>query len=43
MEVITKQVNGWRKSIRIFQQGNRSDLVAKESAEPAVLETSLPP
>ena len=42
VQVITKQVNDRRESIRMFQQGNREDLVAKESAELAVLEVYLP-
>ena len=43
MEVVAKQVNDRRESIRMFEQGNRPDLVAKESAELAVLEAYLPP
>ena len=43
VQVITKQVNDRRESIRMFQQGNREDLVAKESVELAVLEVYLPP
>ena len=43
VEVVTKQVNDRRESIRMFEQGNRADLVAKESAELAVLEVYLPP
>ena len=43
LEVITRQVNDRRESIRMFQQGNRPDLVAKESEELAVLEAYLPP
>ena len=43
LEVVSKQVNDRRESIRMFEQGGRSDLVAKESAELAVLETYLPP
>ena len=43
MEVVAKQVNDRRESIRMFQQGNRDDLVAKESAELAILESYLPP
>jgi uncharacterized protein YqeY len=41
-QVITKQVNNRRESIRMFQKGNREDLVAKESMELAVLEGYLP-
>ncbi len=43
VEVVAKQVNDRRESIRMFEQGNRADLVAKESAELAVLEAYLPP
>ena len=43
VEVIAKQVNDRRESIRMFEQGGRADLVAKESAELAVLEVYLPP
>ncbi len=43
LQVVVKQVNDRRESIRMFEQGNRSDLVAKESAELAILETYLPP
>jgi hypothetical protein len=42
VEVVTKQVNDRRESIRMFEQGNRADLVAKESAELTVLEVFLP-
>ena len=42
-EVITKQVKERRESIRMFQEGSRTDLVAKESAELAVLEEYMPP
>jgi len=40
--VIQKQVKQRRESIVEFQKGNRQDLVEKESAEAAVLETYLP-
>ena len=43
LEVINRQVNDRRESIRMFQQGNRPDLVAKESEELAILEVYLPP
>ena len=43
VQVISKQVNDRRESIRMFQEGNRGDLVAKESVELAVLEVYLPP
>ncbi len=42
-EVIAKQVRERRESIRMFEQGSRNDLVAKESAELAVLEEYMPP
>ena len=42
-QVIAKQVNDRRESIRMFRQGNREDLAAKESVELAVLEAYLPP
>ena len=42
-EVIAKQVKDRRESIRMFEEGSRPDLVAKESAELAVLEEYLPP
>jgi uncharacterized protein YqeY len=42
-EVIAKQVRERRESIRMFEQGSRTDLVAKESAELAVLEEYMPP
>ena len=43
LEVIARQVNDRRESIRMFEQGNRTDLVAKESAELVILEAYLPP
>ena len=43
LEVINRQVNDRGESIRMFQQGNRPDLVAKESEDLAVLEAYLPP
>ena len=43
MDVIAKQVKDRRESIRMFEEGNRPDLAAKESAELAVLEEYLPP
>ena len=42
-EVIAKQVKERRESIRMFEEGSRSDLVAKESAALAVLEEYMPP
>lgn len=43
VDVVSKQVSDRRESIRMFQQGNRTDLVSKESAELAVLQEYLPP
>jgi uncharacterized protein YqeY len=42
LEVVAKQAKERRESIRMFQQGRRADLVAKESAELAILEEYLP-
>ena len=42
-EIVAKQVKDRRESIQMFEQGNRADLVAKESAELAILEQYLPP
>ena len=41
-EIIAKQVKDRRESIQMFEQGNRADLVAKESAELTILEQYLP-
>jgi uncharacterized protein YqeY len=43
VDVVSKQVNDRRESIRAFDQGGRTDLAAKESADLAVLEEYLPP
>ena len=43
IEVVSKQVNDRRESIRAFEQGARHELAAKESADLAVLEAYLPP
>ena len=43
IEVVSKQVNDRRESIRAFEQGARTDLAAKESGDLAVLEEYLPP
>ena len=43
LQIVAKQVSDRRESIRMFQEGDRQDLVAKESIELAVLETYLPP
>ncbi|MEK7806642.1 MAG: GatB/YqeY domain-containing protein [Chloroflexota bacterium] len=42
VEIIAKQASDRRESIRMFEQGNRSDLVAKEAADLAILEGYLP-
>ena len=42
-DVVSKQVNDRRESIRMFQQGGRTDLATKESAELKILEDYLPP
>ena len=42
-DVVSKQVNDRRESIRMFQQGGRTDLATKELAELRVLEDYLPP
>ncbi|MDE2940548.1 MAG: GatB/YqeY domain-containing protein [Chloroflexota bacterium] len=42
-EVIVRQVKDRRDSIRMFQEGNRQDLVDKESADLVVLEEYMPP
>ena len=41
-EVIVRQVKDRRDSIRMFREGNRPDLVEKESADLAVLEEYMP-
>jgi uncharacterized protein YqeY len=42
IDVIAKQAKDRRESLEMFKQGNRSDLVARESAALAVLEEYLP-
>lgn len=42
LEVVAKQAKDRRESLEMFRQGNRSDLVDKESAALAVLEEYLP-
>jgi uncharacterized protein YqeY len=42
LDVITKEVKRRRESIEAFKQGNRSDLVAQEEAELAILMGYLP-
>ena len=43
LQVGVKQVNDRREAIRMFKEGNRDDLVAKESGDLKVLEAYLPP
>ena len=43
VEVIAKQVNDRRESVRAFAEGGRTELAAKESADLSVLEEYLPP
>lgn len=42
IEVISSLVKQRRESIRLYQEGNRQDLVEKEEAELAVLQEFLP-
>ena len=42
LDIITKEVKRRRESIEAFKEGNRSDLVAQEEAELAVLMSYLP-
>jgi uncharacterized protein YqeY len=42
IEVIARQAKDRRESLEMFEQGNRTDLVDKESAALAVLEEYLP-
>jgi len=42
LDVIAKEVKRRRESIEAFKQGNRSDLVAQEEAELAILVSYLP-
>ena len=42
-EIVAKQIRDRRESIEMFRKGNRTDLVAKESAAVTVLEEFLPP
>ncbi len=43
VEVVAKEARNRRESIEMFQQGDRPDLVAKETAALAVVEQYLPP
>jgi hypothetical protein len=42
LDVISREVKRRRESIEAFKQGNRSDLVAQEEAELAILMSYLP-
>jgi uncharacterized protein YqeY len=42
LDVVAKEVKRRRESIEAFKQGNRSDLVAQEEAELAILMSYLP-
>ena len=43
LEVVSKQANDRRESVRAFREGQRHELADKEAAELAVLEEYLPP
>ncbi len=43
LHVIRRQIKQRRESLEAFQKGQRADLVEKESAELAILQTYLPP
>ena len=43
LQVVVRQVNDRREAIRMFTEGKRDDLVAKETGDLAVLEAYLPP
>ncbi len=42
LDIVTKEVKRRRESIEAFKRGNRSDLVAQEEAELAILMSYLP-
>ena len=42
LDIVTKEVKRRRESIEAFKRGNRSDLVAQEEAELAILISYLP-
>lgn len=42
-EVVSKQVNDRRESVKAFRDGGRTELADKEAADLAVLEEYLPP
>ena len=43
IEVVSKQVNDRRESVKAFSDGGRTELAHKEAADLAVLEEYLPP
>ena len=43
IEVVSKQVNDRRESVKAFRDGGRAELADKEAADLAVLEEYLPP
>ena len=43
VEVVSKQVNDRRESVKAFRDGGRTELAGKEAADLAVLEEYLPP
>ena len=43
IEVVSKQVNDRRESVKAFRDGGRTELAEKEAADLAVLEEYLPP
>ena len=43
VEVVSKQVNDRRESVKAFRDGGRTELADKEAADLAVLEEYLPP
>ena len=43
VEVVSKQVNDRRESVKAFRDGGRTELAEKEAADLAVLEEYLPP
>jgi len=43
IEVVSKQVNDRRESVRAFREGGRAELADKEAADLSILEEYLPP
>ncbi len=43
VEVVSKQINDRRESVKAFRDGGRTELADKEAADLAVLEEYLPP